>query len=68
MTSKSEARLAGGNSFDVRGNPIARQAAVYDIGVYSQLSPTLSAGINYRVQHGDNTRIHTANFNLTWLF
>lgn len=68
VTPRSEARLAGGNSFDVRGNPIARQAAVYDIGVYSQLSPTLSAGINYRGQNGDNTRIHAANFNLTWLF
>ena len=35
---------------------------------YSLLSPSLSAGINYRGQQGDNTRIHAANFNLTWLF
>lgn len=68
VTPKSEARLAGSSSFDIRGNPIARQAAVYDIGIYSQLSPSLSAGINYRGQNGDNTRIHAANFNLTWLF
>lgn len=68
VSPNSEARLAGGSSFDIRANPIARQAAVYDLGLYSQLSPAVSAGINYRGQHGDNTRIHAANFNVTWLF
>lgn len=68
ITPESEASLGDSASFKIKGNPIARAAAVCDIGLYSQLTSVLSAGFNYRGEHGDNVRIHAANLNVTWMF
>ena len=68
VTPEAEANLRGSASFEVKGSAIAREAAICDIGLYSQLTPALSAGLNYRGQHGDDVRIHAANLHLTWMF
>ncbi|OAM53195.1 hypothetical protein A7981_07275 [Methylovorus sp. MM2] len=68
VTPKSEAKLNSGTDFDVRGNPIARDAFLYDIGLNSNITPALNAGISYRGQHGDNNRSHAANVYVSWVF
>ncbi|MCB5185059.1 autotransporter domain-containing protein [Methylobacillus gramineus] len=68
LTQKSKARLNGGSSFDVQGNPIDRDSLVYDIGINSQLTSALSAGINYRGQQSDHTNTHAANLYLSLVF
>ncbi len=68
VTPSSTQRIGDGGVFNTQGNPIARNAVVFDLGLNAKITDTLVAGVGYRGQSGDNLRSHATSFNLNWLF
>lgn len=68
VTPSSTQRIGDGGVFDTQGNPIARNAVVFDLGLNAKITDTLVVGVGYRGQSGDNLRSHATSLNLNWLF
>ncbi|MDR5781954.1 autotransporter-associated beta strand repeat-containing protein [Caballeronia sp. LZ065] len=60
--------VAGGSGFDVTGVPIARDAAVVELGVDAAITKNLSFGVQYSGQYGGGAQDHTLTGNLQWKF
>ena len=62
--------LAFGGSlpFTIAGVPLAKNVAVLEAGVETQLRPNLTLGASYSGQFGDGLRDHGFKANLNWTF
>ncbi len=58
----------GGASFQVAGVPIARDAAVMELGLDASLTQRLSLGLTYSGQYGGGVRDNAVLGNLLWKF
>lgn len=56
----------GGQGFTVAGAPIARNAALAELGADVALTRTTSLGLNYSGQYGNGNREHTGTLTLCW--
>ncbi|WP_255032325.1 autotransporter family protein [Bordetella genomosp. 1] len=67
---RPESRLAfdAGESFTVTGAPIARNAALVELGVEAQVSRGASLGLSYAGQFGGGNRDQTASATVRWRF
>ena len=67
---RPESRLAfdAGESFTVTGAPIARNAALAELGFDATVSRNATLGLAYAGQFGDGNRDHTATVILRWAF
>uniref|UniRef100_UPI00197E0F2B autotransporter outer membrane beta-barrel domain-containing protein n=1 Tax=Burkholderia sp. Ac-20379 TaxID=2703900 RepID=UPI00197E0F2B len=60
--------VSGGNAFQVAGVPIARDAAVVELGVDANLTQRLKLGLTYSGQYGSGVRDNAVLGNLLWKF
>ncbi|WP_406642633.1 autotransporter domain-containing protein [Pseudomonas californiensis] len=68
VTPESRAAFRGGDTFELSGAPIARNAAVVGAGVDLGLSETLSVGVSYNGQMGSDTSDQALNARVTLVF
>ncbi|HLU77695.1 MAG TPA: autotransporter outer membrane beta-barrel domain-containing protein, partial [Burkholderiales bacterium] len=68
VTPTSRFAFQGGESFTVAGAPIARDAALVEVGASMMLSRNASLGISYAGQYGEGNRDHTGRISLRWRF
>jgi len=52
----------------VAGAPIARDAALVEVGASMMLSRNAALGISYAGQYGEGNRDHTGRISLRWRF
>ncbi|WP_039566488.1 autotransporter outer membrane beta-barrel domain-containing protein, partial [Ralstonia solanacearum] len=67
-TSTLSFAAGGGSAFGVAGVPIARDAAVLELGVDAKVSKRLTVGVSYSGQIGKSVRDHALFGNLLWKF
>ncbi|WP_022709775.1 autotransporter domain-containing protein [Pseudochrobactrum sp. AO18b] len=60
--------FAGGSSFGIEGDPIARSAALLEAGVDVELTDNATLGITYQGQIASNAREHGFNAKLSVRF
>ncbi|AUT45802.1 autotransporter outer membrane beta-barrel domain-containing protein [Achromobacter sp. AONIH1] len=60
--------FAGGDSFSVTGAPIARNAALVELGLDGNLSRSTTLAVGYSGQFGSGNRDQTASMTLRWKF
>ncbi|WP_186238331.1 autotransporter domain-containing protein, partial [Burkholderia gladioli] len=60
--------VSGGSAFQVSGVPIARDAAVVELGVDANLTQRLKLGLTYSGQYGSGVRDNAVLGNLLWKF
>ncbi|MDH0090970.1 autotransporter domain-containing protein [Achromobacter mucicolens] len=58
----------GSQPFTVAGNPLARDAAVMEVGVDVAMSKNATLGLAYSGQFGDGNRQNTGTVNVSWRF
>ncbi|SIT32547.1 autotransporter domain-containing protein [Achromobacter sp. MFA1 R4] len=58
----------GGQAFTVSGAPIARNAAVAELGAEVAVSRNASLGLNYSGQYGGGNREHAGSLNARWRY
>ncbi|EHK62998.1 autotransporter outer membrane beta-barrel domain-containing protein [Achromobacter arsenitoxydans] len=58
----------GSQPFTVAGNPLARDAAVMELGVDLAMSKNATLGLAYSGQFGDGNRQNTGTVNVSWRF
>ncbi|WP_167427945.1 autotransporter outer membrane beta-barrel domain-containing protein [Achromobacter mucicolens] len=58
----------GSQPFTVAGNPLARDAAVMEVGVDLAMSKNATLGLAYSGQFGDGNRQNTGTVNVSWRF
>lgn len=58
----------GSQPFTVAGNPLARDAAVLELGVDLAMSKNATLGLAYAGQFGDGNRQNTGTVNVSWRF
>ena len=58
----------GGQAFTVSGSPIARNAAIAELGAEVAVSTNASVGLNYSGQYGGGNREHAGSLNLRWRY
>jgi subtilase-type serine protease len=58
--------FAGSQAFTVAGAPIARNAALAELGADVALTSSIILGLNYSGQHGDGNREHAGMLTLRW--
>ncbi|MEN4919201.1 autotransporter domain-containing protein [Achromobacter spanius] len=58
----------GSQPFTVAGNPLARDAAVLELGVDLAMSKNATLGLAYSGQFGDGNRQNTGTVNVSWRF
>ncbi|WAI81703.1 MULTISPECIES: autotransporter domain-containing protein [Achromobacter] len=58
----------GGQAFTVSGAPIARNAAVAELGAEVAVSKNASLGLNYSGQYGGGNREHAGSLNVRWRY
>ncbi|WP_454670101.1 autotransporter domain-containing protein [Achromobacter kerstersii] len=58
----------GGQAFTVAGAPIARNAAVAELGAEVAVSRNASLGLNYSGQYGGGNREHAGSLNVRWRY
>ena len=58
----------GSQPFTVAGNPLARDAAVMELGVDVAMSKNATLGLAYSGQFGDGNRQNTGTVNVSWRF
>ncbi|KGC04998.1 outer membrane autotransporter barrel domain protein [Burkholderia cepacia] len=59
---------SGGSPFSVTGVPVARDAAVLEVGVDAAITKNLSLGLSYSGQIGGSISDHALYGNLLWKF
>ena len=67
-TPTSTHAFAGSIPFTLEGVPLAKNAAVVEAGVETQLRPNLMLGASYSGQFGDGLKDHGFKVNLNWAF
>jgi outer membrane autotransporter protein len=60
--------FGGSLPFTLAGVPPAKNVAVLEAGVETQLRPNLSLGASYSGQFGDGLKDHGFKVNLNWTF
>ncbi|HTJ93984.1 MAG TPA: autotransporter domain-containing protein, partial [Pararobbsia sp.] len=68
QASSTVAFVSGGTSFDVNGVPIARDAAVVELGVDANVTKNLTFGLAYGGQYGGGTRDNSISGRFAWKF
>ncbi len=58
----------GSQPFTVAGNPLARDAAVMEVGLDVAMSKNATLGLAYSGQFGDGNRQNTGTVNVSWRF
>lgn len=58
----------GGQAFTVSGAPIARNAALAELGAEVAVSRNASLGLNYSGQYGGGNREHAGSLNVRWRY
>jgi T5SS/PEP-CTERM-associated repeat protein/autotransporter-associated beta strand protein len=58
----------GGQAFTVSGSPIARNAALAELGAEVAVSRNASVGVNYSGQYGGGNREHAGSLNVRWRY
>lgn len=58
----------GGQAFTVSGAPIARNAALAELGAEVAVSRNASVGLNYSGQYGGGNREHAGSLNVRWRY
>lgn len=58
----------GGQSFTVAGTPIARDAALAELGAEVAVSRDATLGLHYSGQYGAGNREHTGTLNVRWRY
>ncbi|WMD18966.1 autotransporter domain-containing protein [Achromobacter seleniivolatilans] len=58
----------GGQAFSVAGAPIARNAALAELGVEMAITRNASIGLNYSGQFGEGNRENAGSINMTWRY
>ncbi|MGE8637308.1 MAG: autotransporter domain-containing protein [Achromobacter sp.] len=58
----------GGQAFTVSGSPIARNAALAELGAEVAVSRNASVGLNYSGQYGGGNREHAGALNVRWRY
>lgn len=58
----------GSQAFTVAGVPMARDAAVVELGVDVALTPTITAGLTYNGQFGDGSQDHAGVLTVRWSY
>lgn len=58
----------GSQTFTVTGTPIARDAAVIELGVDAAVTRRTTVGLNYGGQFGSSTRQNAGSLNLRYRF
>lgn len=59
---------SGSDAFTVTGAPLARDAALFELGVDATVSRSLTAGLGYTGQFGGGNREHGGSVALRWRF
>ncbi|WP_080693438.1 autotransporter domain-containing protein [Pseudomonas chlororaphis] len=67
-TTKSTLAFNGSQAFTVVGAPIARDAALVEVGAEVAISSNVTLGVGYAGQLADNSREHTGRLNMRWSF
>jgi outer membrane autotransporter protein len=67
-TPTSTHAFGGSLPFTLAGVPLAKNVAVLEAGVETQLRPNLSLGASYSGQFGDGLKDHGFKVNLNWAF
>ncbi|OLL27441.1 hypothetical protein BTH42_33070 [Burkholderia sp. SRS-W-2-2016] len=68
VTPTSTMAFSGGSAFTVAGVPIARDAAVIEVGFDAPIAKNATVGVSYAGQLGSGTQDHGIWGNLTWKF
>ncbi|MGH8818127.1 MAG: autotransporter outer membrane beta-barrel domain-containing protein, partial [Achromobacter pestifer] len=58
----------GGQAFTVAGTPIARNAALAELGAEVAVSSNATVGLNYSGQYGGGNREHAGSLNVRWRY
>jgi outer membrane autotransporter protein len=58
----------GGQAFTVSGSPIARNAALAELGAEVAVSRNATMGLNYSGQYGGGNREHAGSVNVRWRY
>jgi len=58
----------GSQAFTVTGAPIARDAAVVEVGADVAISRSATLGLSYSGQYGDGSREHAGSLDVRWRF
>ncbi|MBP6019849.1 MAG: autotransporter domain-containing protein [Burkholderiaceae bacterium] len=65
---QSTLAFQGGQAFTVAGAPMARNAALTELGVDMAISRHATLGLSYSGQYGGGNREHTGSLNLSWRY
>ncbi|QYJ23673.1 autotransporter domain-containing protein [Achromobacter sp. ES-001] len=65
---RSTMAFDGGQAFTVSGAPIARNAAIAELGGEVAVSRNASLGLNYSGQYGGGNREHAGSLNVRWRY
>lgn len=68
VTPKAVLAFDGGSQFTVTGAPIAKNAAVLDLGANMAISKSTSLGLSYSGQYGSGLKDHAGSVNLRMRF
>jgi len=65
---KASVKYPGGNTFDVRGTPLSRNAFVTELGIQANPNKRLSAGVYYDGRFGRKVSNHTLSLGIRYAF
>lgn len=65
---KTSMAFDGGQAFTVAGSPIARNAALAELGAEVAVSRNATLGLNYSGQYGGGNREHAGSLNVRWRY
>lgn len=68
VTPETKMAFAGGNSFDVRGTPLAKDVAIVNAGLDFSISPNAAIGVSYTGQFGSGESYNGINGHLSVKF
>lgn len=68
ITPRATMAFDGSQAFTVTGAPIARDAAVVEVGADVAISRSATLGLSYSGQYGDGSREHAGSLDVRWRF
>ncbi|WP_313623900.1 autotransporter domain-containing protein [Achromobacter sp.] len=68
VTPRATMAFDGSQAFTVTGAPIARDAAVLELGADVAVSRSATIGVSYAGQYGDGSREHAGSIDVRWRY
>lgn len=68
VTPQTRLAFQGSQAFTVAGTPVARDAALVELGASARVSERMTIGLGYSGQFGDGNRAHGGNVQVRWKY